>query len=85
MEYLMLHSIVPYLISKFKITDVIMMRVLHSAGLGESQIDDWISDLEKLTNPTVGLAAHSGQVDIRITAKAEFYNKISGQDTIWNG
>ena len=71
MEYLMLHSIMPYLISKFKITDVIMMRVLHSAGLGESQIDDWISDLETLSNPTVGLAAHSGQVDIRITAKAE--------------
>ena len=30
-----------------------------------------IGDLEMLTNPTVGLAAHSGQVDIRITAKAD--------------
>lgn len=70
MEYLMQHSIVPYLVTKFQITDVIMIRILHSAGVGESQIDDWISDLETLNNPTVGLSAHSGQVDIRITAKA---------------
>jgi molybdopterin-biosynthesis enzyme MoeA-like protein len=36
---------------------------------GESQIDALIDDLERLSNPTVGLAAHSGQVDVRITAK----------------
>jgi hypothetical protein len=33
-------------------------------------VDELVSDLETLTNPTVGLAAHPGQVDIRITAKA---------------
>jgi nicotinamide-nucleotide amidase len=71
MEYLMIHSIVPYLQKKFTITDVIMIRILHTAGLGESQIDDWISDLETMSNPTVGLSAHSGQVDVRITAKAD--------------
>ena len=70
MEYLMQHSVIPFLVSRFTITDVIMMRVLHTAGLGESQIDDWISDLETMMNPTVGLAAHSGQVDVRITVKA---------------
>jgi nicotinamide-nucleotide amidase len=43
---------------------------LHTVGVGESQIDDLIGDLEALPNPTVGLAAHSGQVDVRITAKA---------------
>jgi len=74
MEHLMQHAVKPYLLEKFKITDVFLMRVLHSAGLGESQIDDWISDLETLNNPTVGLAAHSGQVDIRITAKADSVN-----------
>jgi nicotinamide-nucleotide amidase len=45
--------------------------VLHTSGVGESQIDERIGDLEQLSNPTVGLAAHAGQVDIRITAKAE--------------
>jgi nicotinamide-nucleotide amidase len=44
---------------------------LHTASLGESLIDNLISDLETLLNPTVGLSAHSGQVDIRITAKAK--------------
>jgi hypothetical protein len=33
-------------------------------------IDEKIADLETLTNPTVGLAAHNGVVDIRIAAKA---------------
>ena len=35
-----------------------------------SVIDEIIADLEGKSNPTVGLLAHPGQVDIRITAKA---------------
>jgi nicotinamide-nucleotide amidase len=34
-------------------------------------IDEKIDDLETLSNPTVGLAAHTGVVDIRIAAKAK--------------
>ena len=34
-------------------------------------IDEKIGDLEAESNPTVGLAAHPGQTDIRITAKAK--------------
>ncbi|MBN2147752.1 MAG: CinA family nicotinamide mononucleotide deamidase-related protein [Anaerolineales bacterium] len=71
MEYLVEHSIIPYLRQRFDIHSVIKARVLHTAGTGESQIDDLIGDLEELSNPTVGLAAHSGQVDVRITAKAD--------------
>jgi nicotinamide-nucleotide amidase len=44
---------------------------LHAAGLGEGAIDEQIGEFELLANPTVGLAAHYGRVDIRITAKAE--------------
>ena len=47
------------------------MRILHCAGLGEGTIDEKIGDLELLANPTVGLAAHTGVVDVRIAAKAE--------------
>jgi nicotinamide-nucleotide amidase len=43
---------------------------LHTAGAGEANIDEQIGDFETLANPTVGLAAHSGIVDIRIAAKA---------------
>jgi len=45
--------------------------VLHCAGLGEGMIDEKIADLEMLSNPTVGLAAHTGVVDVRIAAKAK--------------
>jgi nicotinamide-nucleotide amidase len=71
MKFLMEHSIIPYLQHHYDIHGIIKTRVLHTVGVGESQIDDLISDLEELSNPTVGLAAHSGQVDVRITAKAE--------------
>lgn len=71
MEYLVEHSVVPYLRQKYHLQGTIKARLLHTAGAGESQIDDLIGDLERLSNPTVGLAAHSGQVDVRITAKAD--------------
>jgi len=71
MEYLMQNAILPYLRERFHLKGIIKARLLHTAGVGESQIDDRIDDLERSSNPTVGLAAHSGQVDVRITAKAE--------------
>src|SRR5262249_15532353 len=49
---------------------IIKNRVLRTAGIGESLVDEKVGDLEKLTNPTVGLAAHAGQTDIRIAASA---------------
>lgn len=70
MEYLMEHAIIPYLHQRYDLHATIQIRLLHTAGIGESLIDEQIADLETLTNPTVGLAAHSGQVDIRIAAKA---------------
>jgi competence/damage-inducible protein CinA-like protein len=71
MEYLLENAVLPYLRQRYHLTGIIKARTLHTAGVGESQIDDLIADLERLNNPTVGLAAHSGQVDVRITAKAD--------------
>ena len=71
MEQILHESIVPYLQKRFNLRDVIKVRVLHTSGLGEGTIDEQIGDLETLANPTVGLAAHTGVVDIRIAAKAE--------------
>ena len=70
MEHVLRESIIPYLQKRFKLNEVIKVRVLHCAGLGEGMIDEKIADLEGLSNPTVGLAAHTGIVDIRIAAKA---------------
>ena len=70
MEWLLANHVMPFLHQQFILQNTIKTRVLHLSGVGESQIDEWINDLELLSNPTVGLAAHTGQVDIRITAKA---------------
>ena len=70
MKHLMEHSVLPYLVERYQPDSVLKVRVLHTVGVGESQIDERIGDLEALLNPTVGLAAHAGRVDVRITAKA---------------
>ncbi len=70
MEYLLEREVLPYLRRRFGLTGIIKARVLRTAGLGESVIDMKVGDLEKLANPTVGLAAHPASVDVRITAKA---------------
>jgi competence/damage-inducible protein CinA-like protein len=71
MEHILHESVIPYLQKRFDLNEIIKIRILHCAGLGEGMIDEQIADLETLTNPTVGLAAHTGVVDIRIAAKAK--------------
>jgi nicotinamide-nucleotide amidase len=70
MKYLMEHAVLPYLKEKLGLRQVIKARTLHTCGIGESALDAQIVDLETSANPTIGLAAHPGQSDIRITAKA---------------
>jgi competence/damage-inducible protein CinA-like protein len=70
MEHLLEHAVIPELQEQFDLDSVLVVRLLRTSGAGESQIDEKIADLERLDNPTVGLAAHSGQVDVRIAAKA---------------
>ncbi len=70
METLLTEAVVPYLRKHFNLSSVLKIRTLHVSSLGEGAIDDQIGDLETLVNPTVGLAAHSGLVDIRLAAKA---------------
>jgi nicotinamide-nucleotide amidase len=73
MRYFMEHSILPYLRRRLGIQEVIVSRVLKLFGIGESMVDERIKDLiEKGTNPTIGLLAHTqiGEIHIRLTAKA---------------
>lgn len=71
METLMQLAVLPYLKKKFDLRGMIKARVLHLSGVGESKVDEQVSEFESLSNPTVGLLAHPGIVDIRITVKAE--------------
>jgi len=73
MKYLMTENVIPYLIEKYQLGGkIIKARVLKTAGIGESALDELIGQAAlEASNPTVGLAAHTGQVDVRITAKAD--------------
>ncbi|MEA4812072.1 MAG: molybdopterin-binding protein [Anaerolineaceae bacterium] len=71
MEYLLQNFVLAYLKKRYKLQEsVIKAIVVHTVGKGESAIDELVGELETLNNPTVGLLAHPGQTDIRITAKA---------------
>lgn len=71
MEFILKESVIPFLRKKFVLeSQIIKATVLHTASMGESVIDEIIDDLERGANPTVGLLAHPGQIDIRVTAKA---------------
>jgi nicotinamide-nucleotide amidase len=73
MEYLMEHTVIPYLRERFSLKQqVIQYKVLRACGLGESAIGLQIKDLMKQSkNPAVGTLASIGDIKIRITAKAE--------------
>ena len=70
MKHLMTTAVLPYLHERNGAAGVIRRRVLRTVGIGESAIDNELEDLMAGSNPTVGLAAHFGQVDVRITASA---------------
>ena len=71
MKWLFDNEVLPYLRRKFGLTHTIHYRVLKVADIGESAVDDRIGSLiSGSENPTVGVLAHPGQVDVRITARS---------------
>jgi nicotinamide-nucleotide amidase len=76
MELLFLQGAQPRLRERFHLTSIIFSRILHTAGVGESQVDELIGELEYQSNPTVGLLASPGRVDIRIAAKSDSPTEI---------
>ena len=71
LKWLFDNEVIPYLRKKFDLSETITYRVLKVGNLGESNVDDRIGHLiANSTNPTVGVLAHPGQVDVRIAAKA---------------
>ena len=72
MKWLVDNEVIPYLREKYGLTQMIHYRVLKVADIGESAVDDRIGHLiADSKNPTVGVLAHPGQVDVRIAALAE--------------
>ncbi len=66
------HSVMPFLSRRAAegTRGVIESRVLRLCGIGESAAEDKIKDLLGSQNPTIAPLARSGEVHLRITAKA---------------
>ncbi|MBI1802354.1 MAG: CinA family nicotinamide mononucleotide deamidase-related protein [Chloroflexi bacterium] len=71
MTYLMDKTVMPYLRQRFGLRGAIKSKMLRVSGMGESVLGERIDDLMRESNPSVGTMAHTGQVDVRIAAKAE--------------
>ncbi|MBP2664604.1 MAG: pncC [Firmicutes bacterium] len=64
-------SIVPYLAERFGLQGAIVSRVLRTYGLGESALEERIKQyISNQSNPTLALLARSGEIHVRITARA---------------
>jgi nicotinamide-nucleotide amidase len=76
MRWLFENRVIPYLREKFDLREMIVSRVVKIAEVGESSVDDRIGHLiRNSTNPTVGVLAHPGQVDVRISVKTDSLEK----------
>lgn len=72
MEPMLRNHALPLLQKKFGLNATMVTRVLRTAGVSESEIDRRIQDLfRNSTNPSIAVLAHLGQVDVKLTAKAE--------------
>lgn len=70
MRLLLEKEMLPWIQSHMDAPATIASRTIRTAGIGESRIDEILAELLVQTNPTVGLAAHTGQTSVRIVAKA---------------
>ena len=76
MEFLLNNKIIRLLKKTYDLKSTTISRIIHTAGIGESRLDELIGDCERLKNPSVGITAKPGQVDIRITAKASNKSQV---------
>jgi nicotinamide-nucleotide amidase len=76
LKWLFDNRVLPYLRDKFDLREMIVSRVVKIAEIGESSVDDRIGHLiRNSVNPTVGVLAHPGQVDVRISVKTDSAEK----------
>lgn len=70
MKPMMVEQVVPFLRERFHGGDAIYTRVIHTIGLGESEIDHRIADLFRAgENPKIAVLAHEFRADVKIMAK----------------
>ncbi len=69
MEPMFINKVIPYLRSSSK--DTIVSKIVHIFGMGESQAAEILNDImTSSSNPTIAPYAKTGEVLIRVSAKA---------------
>ena len=72
LEHMFENSILPYLTGRFGGQGIIVSKVLRTFGIGESMLEERIRPfILAQTNPTIALLARSGEIHVRLTAKAD--------------
>jgi len=71
-KFLMENTVIPFLRQRFGLgQSIIKSRVLKLCGISESALGETIKDLlTSSKNPTLGILAKQGDMEVRITAKA---------------
>ncbi len=77
MEPMFTGKVVPYLRRDSK--DTIVSKTVHIFGMGESQVEETLRDIMTSgTNPTVAPYAKTGEVQVRVSAKAGSAEEAEG-------
>lgn len=73
LEAMFTNAVVPYLQQRYGLQGTIISRVLHTYGIGESLLEEKISDfILNQSNPTLALLVRrGGEIIVRLTAKAD--------------
>ncbi|MPZ52470.1 MAG: competence/damage-inducible protein A [Acidimicrobiia bacterium] len=72
MELLLEDHVLPRLADVAGGNGVLLSRVLHTWGLGESRVGELLDDrFEESVNPSIAFLASAGETKVRLTAKAE--------------
>jgi nicotinamide-nucleotide amidase len=72
MKPMLEQHLVPFLRERFGTRDAIYTRVIHTIGIGESEIDHRIDELFRNSeNPKIAVLAHGARADVKIMAKSD--------------
>ncbi|HET6275455.1 MAG TPA: competence/damage-inducible protein A [Candidatus Cybelea sp.] len=72
MKPMLSEHLLPFLRERFSAHEAIYTRVLHTIGIGESEIDHRIADLfRSAENPKIAVLAHDYRADVKLMAKAD--------------
>jgi nicotinamide-nucleotide amidase len=72
MKPMLAEKLIPFLVERFAPREGIYTRVIHTIGIGESEIDHRIDDLFRNSeNPKIAVLAHDARADVKIMAKSE--------------